>query len=51
MEALEKTGGDKKHFVDHLIYRFPASQGVEFLTYDEKFARKYLEKKQYFKRL
>ena len=44
VEALEKTEDDKKHFVDYLIYRAAASQGVEFLTYDERFARKYLGK-------
>ena len=43
LEALEETEEDPRHFVDYLIYRTAAKYGVEFLTYDDKFARKYLK--------
>ena len=43
LKALEQTEEDPRHFVDYLIYRTAAKYGVEFLTYDDKFARKYLK--------
>ena len=43
LEALEETEKDPRHFVDHLIFRTAAKFGAEFLTYDDRFARKYLK--------
>ena len=42
-KALEMSEEDKRHFVDILIYLTAKAYGLEFLTYDEKFLRKYGE--------